>query len=77
MTKKIAKRNPGGPPATAAGADDLLRDVRRMIEEARQQVAATVNVALTSLYWRIGKRTGTELLGGERAAYGEEIVSTL
>ena len=77
MTGKIAKRNPGRPPATDARAGELLRDVRRMIEEGRRQVAATVNVALTVLYWRIGKRIGVEVLGGERAAYGDEIVVTL
>jgi predicted nuclease of restriction endonuclease-like (RecB) superfamily len=32
---------------------------------------------LVLLYWRIGARLGTEILGGERAPYGEAIVSTL
>lgn len=34
-------------------------------------------MGLTLLYWRIGQRISVETLGGERAAYGEEIVSTL
>ncbi|MBE3088060.1 MAG: DUF1016 family protein [Chloroflexi bacterium] len=55
----------------------LLDDLRRMIEETRQGVAATVNAALTLLYWRIGKRINEEILKGERAEYGEQIVSTL
>ncbi|MCX5971747.1 MAG: PDDEXK nuclease domain-containing protein [Coprothermobacterota bacterium] len=55
----------------------LLDDLRRMIEETRQGVAATVNTALTLLYWRIGKRIREEILKGERAEYGEQIVSTL
>lgn len=55
----------------------LLGDIRRMIEETRQGVAATVNTALTTLYRRIGKRINEEILDGERAEYGEAIVSTL
>lgn len=55
----------------------LLDDIRRMIEETRSAVAVTVNVGLTVLYWSIGKRVGQEILQGERAEYGETIVSTL
>lgn len=40
-------------------------------------LAATVNSALSLLYWRIGQRIRTEVLKGERAGYGEQIVSTL
>ena len=36
-----------------------------------------VNVALTLLYWRIGERIRREVLGPERAAYGEQFVVTL
>ncbi len=36
-----------------------------------------VNIELTALYWRIGKRIRTEVLRTERAAYGEKIVATL
>jgi predicted nuclease of restriction endonuclease-like (RecB) superfamily len=55
----------------------LLADIRGMIEEARAAVAATVNAGLTLLYWRIGQRINDEVLQGERAAYGREIVATL
>ena len=55
----------------------LLGDIRRMIEDARAAVALTVNTGLTALYWRIGKRINDEILKGERAAYGDEIVSTV
>ncbi|MBM4320293.1 MAG: DUF1016 domain-containing protein [Deltaproteobacteria bacterium] len=63
--------------SSAPVVGDLLADVRRLIEEARWQTAVAVNIALTSLYWRIGKRIGAEVLGGERAAYGEQIVSAV
>lgn len=62
----------------AAAADgQLLRDIRGLIEQSRRQLASTVNSALTSLYWRIGQRIRAEVLQGERAAYGEEIVAAL
>lgn len=55
----------------------LFQDIRRMIEEARAAVAATVNAGLTMLYWHIGVRINEEILKGKRADYGEKIVSTL
>ena len=50
---------------------ELLADIRRLIAEARRQTAVAVNVGLTILYWRVGKRIHLEVLGSERAAYGE------
>lgn len=64
-------------PALPEAAPLLLEDLRRMIEETRQGIAATVNAALTMLYWRIGKRINEEILKSTRAEYGEQIVSTL
>jgi predicted nuclease of restriction endonuclease-like (RecB) superfamily len=55
----------------------LVADVRTMIEQTREGVARTVNTGLTLLYWRIGKRIQTEVLGNERAEYGKEIVHSL
>ena len=55
----------------------LVSDVRQMIEETRSMVATAVNAGLTMLYWNIGKRIHEEILKGERAEYGEEIVSNL
>lgn len=36
-----------------------------------------VNASLTLMYWRIGKRIRSEVLGDERASYREEILPTL
>lgn len=55
----------------------LAADVRGMIEQTRSQVARVVNAGMTLLYWRIGMRIQTEVLGSERAEYGMKIVSTL
>ena len=55
--------------------DALLHDLRSLIEETRATVATMVNAALTMLYWRIGKRINEEILNGDRAEYGAQIVS--
>ena len=62
---------------TKAVPDMLLEDIRRLIEESRRAVAVTINAALSSLYWRIGKRINEEILRGERAEYGQQIVHAL
>ena len=56
---------------------ELLIEIRAMIEAARRQTAVAVNIGLTVLYWRVGTRIHLEVLGSERAAYGEQIVATL
>jgi hypothetical protein len=63
--------------ARATSTDRLLSDVRSLIEAARQQVAQAVNAGLVTLYWHVGQRIRQEVLREERAAYGEQIVSTL
>ena len=55
----------------------LVADVRRLIDNARQRAAAAVNAELTLLYWQVGHRIHREILGSQRAGYGEAIVSTL
>lgn len=32
---------------------DLLNEIRSLIEDARRQTAAAVNIGLTALYWQI------------------------
>jgi hypothetical protein len=55
----------------------LLADIRQMIDTARQKVAATINAELAMLYWHIGSRIRSEILGGKRAEYGKQIVTSL
>jgi len=63
--------------AAAVTTTGLAGDIRVLIDEARAGLAATVNSALTMLYWRIGRRIRAEVLQGERAGYGEQIVASL
>ena len=58
-------------------AKALLKDLRELIEETRQDVARQVNSALVLLYWRVGKRIHQDILKEKRAGYGEQIVATL
>ncbi len=53
----------------------LVNDLRQVIDSARAKVAATVNSAITLMYWHIGERINREVLGYERADYGRQIVS--
>lgn len=64
-------------PLPETAAPQLLGDIRQLIEQSRSQLAATVNSALTILYWHIGHRIRTEVLGSERATYGDQIISSL
>jgi len=54
-----------------------LSDLRRLIEQSREQVSVAVNSALVLMYWQIGRRIREDVLRNERAEYGTEIVSTL
>lgn len=56
---------------------NLFVEIRQLIESTKSQVAVTVNSAMTIMYWRIGDRINREVLRGERAAYGKQIVATL
>ena len=55
----------------------LLPDLRHLINAARQRVAVTVNAELSLLYWQIGRRINSEVLRGQRAEYGKQIVSSV
>lgn len=55
----------------------LLGDLKALIEAGRRQATTAVNMGMTLLYWRVGLRINAEVLQGERAAYGEQIVATL
>jgi hypothetical protein len=55
----------------------VLSDIRTLIEQARHEVAVSVNAGMTLMYWHIGERINREVLGGGRAAYGKQIVDNL
>ena len=52
------------PAAPALQVDQLLGDLRKMIEAARLRVATAANAEVTLLYWRIGRKIHTEVFSG-------------
>jgi hypothetical protein len=55
----------------------LYQDVSSLIDQSRQIVVAQGSQLTISLFWHIGKRINDDVLGGNRADYGKQIVSRL
>src|SRR6266852_7047435 len=52
-------------PLPIAG-EQLLTDLRALIDSARQRVAQTMNADLVLMYWRVGTRIRQDILAQER-----------
>ena len=57
--------------------ENLVGDLRGLIDQARSSIATTVNSTLTLLYWHVGARIHKEFLKKERAEYGKAIVASV
>lgn len=55
----------------------LHADVRGLIQNARERVSLYVNQETVLLYWDIGERLRRDVLGFERAPYGQRIIHNL
>jgi DUF1016 N-terminal domain len=56
--------------------DTLHAELRSLIASSRQRQAGAVNAELTRLYWSVGARLRTEVLGGaDRAKYGDQLIN--
>ncbi|MBF8276146.1 MAG: hypothetical protein HW390_1219 [Candidatus Brocadiaceae bacterium] len=75
--KKLQARKTNQSSTVKSAPNALFQDIRKLIDETRSSVAVTVNAGLTMLYWKIGNRINLEILKGERAEYGAEILQTL
>lgn len=64
-------------PSGSSRPPDLHAELRALIAASRQRLAGAVNAELTRLYWTVGQRLDTELLGGERASYGAQLLEQL
>lgn len=59
-----------------APADSLHAELRELIASSRQRLAGAVNAELTRLYWAVGQRLRTEVLGGaDRDNYGDQLIN--
>jgi len=58
--------------------DHFFTEIRQILDQARAQVAQTVNTAMVEAYWQIGKRIVVEEQDGSaQALYGKETVKRL
>lgn len=61
-----------------AKTDDILHDMREIIERTRESAYQAVNVALIQRNWLLGYRIAEEeLSGGDRAEYGASVIQKL
>lgn len=54
---------------------DLFDDIVKMVNEGKNRIATEFNSTVVVLYWSIGKRIHEEVLKGDRANYGDQIIS--
>jgi predicted nuclease of restriction endonuclease-like (RecB) superfamily len=58
--------------------DQLYQRIAQILEQARGQVARTVNTAMVQAYWQVGREiVEVEQAGELRAGYGEELIARL
>ncbi len=57
--------------------NNLVGDIKMLIEQSRHHLSIAVNSTLTLLYWNIGKKINSEILKDQRAEYGKQIVNNL
>lgn len=55
----------------------LVSDLKNLIIETKNQVAVQVNSAMTMMYWQIGNKINSEVLGDQRAEYGKQIIKNV
>jgi len=58
-------------------SQNLFSDIISLIENAKQNIAQTINISLSATYWNIGKRINDEILQNKRAEYGKQIIQNL
>jgi hypothetical protein len=53
----------------------LFNDIVQMVHEGKHRIATEFNSTVVVLYWSIGKRIHEEILKGDRANYGDQIIA--
>lgn len=57
--------------------DQLFLEVKKIVDENRQQLANVINSVLTNTYWHIGKTIASDVLNNQRAEYGKQVLYKL
>jgi len=55
----------------------LYKDVKALIEQSRERFANMFNEETALLYWCVGRRINTDILAGNRAEYGKQVLQNL
>ncbi len=64
--------------APLEGYDELLRDVRQVLETARARAYQAIDNVRVQAYWQVGERIAREeLRQGRRAGYGDQVANRL
>ena len=58
----------------AESTNTLFDKVSALIEKTRVEAFSHANAKKTLLFWQIGKTINEDVLGNERADYGQQIV---
>jgi len=58
-------------------SDLLFQEIRQLIDAAKQRAAVAINAELTLLYWQVAKRIQSEVLQGQCAEYGKQVLLKL
>lgn len=58
-------------------SESLFATISELINQCKNQIAVSVNVSMTQLYWQIGQMIRTEILANSRAEYGKQVVASL
>jgi hypothetical protein len=56
---------------------NLFSEIQQLIDAAKQRAAIAINAEITLLYWQIGNRIQIEVLKGQRAEYGSQVIERL
>ena len=64
-------------PSLTAVEQQLVSDIRHLIDSARKRAAVAVNAELTRLYLQVGERINQDILNNQRAEYGKQVLATL
>lgn len=64
-------------PSSISEPINLFKEIQTLIEAGRREAAVSVNATMTQLYWEVGTRIRAEVLKGDRADYGAQIVQSL
>ncbi|HWO24271.1 MAG TPA: PDDEXK nuclease domain-containing protein [Kofleriaceae bacterium] len=64
--------------AQQASDEQLFERVAQILEQARGQIARTINTAMVQAYWLVGREiVEVEQAGEQRAGYGDELIQRL